>query len=390
MILPVQNTKKSVLNPLTKNLLICIFLLMAFGLVMIYDATSIYSQNIYGNAHKFVFLQVGWIVLGSVFFYLFYNLDYRKLKVFAFFIFLSSLVFLILLALMGMLPCNANIPFSPCVNGANRWLFLNPSPLPKIPFLGVLGFQPAELAKLALILYLSFQLSLKAKKEDAFWVYIIITGLFSGLVLLQPNMSTAVMLGAIGSIMYFVSGFPLKPLLILFPILLLTALLLMFSSSYRRDRVLTFMGGANNDELSEGYHTKQISISLGSGGFFGLGFGQSRQKYQYLPEVATDSLFAIIGEELGFVGTTFVICLFSYFLYLGFSVARGATDLLGKLLATGITSWIGLQFFVNGAAMAKIIPLTGVPMPLISYGGSSMIFSLMALGVLLNISRHSK
>ena len=127
-------------------------------------------------------------------------------------------------------------------------------------------------------------------------------------------------------------------------------------------------------------------IALGSGGLFGVGFGQSRQKFQYLPEVSSDSIFAIIGEELGFIGTTLVVVLFVLFIYKGFTIAKQAPDLLGRLLAVGITSWIGLQFFVNVAAMIEIIPLTGIPIPLISYGGSSMIFSLMGLGILANIA----
>jgi cell division protein FtsW len=153
---------------------------------------------------------------------------------------------------------------------------------------------------------------------------------------------------------------------------------------------MTLLGGNVETELSSGYHIKQILLALGSGGFWGVGFGQSKQKFNYVPEVASDSIFAIIGEEFGFIGTTLVMVAFIYLIYKGFSIAKNSKDLPGRLLAVGISSWIGLQLFVNVAAMTKIIPLTGVPIPLISYGGSSMLFSMMALGILANIDRQSR
>jgi cell division protein FtsW len=146
---------------------------------------------------------------------------------------------------------------------------------------------------------------------------------------------------------------------------------------------------SGNDADASSYHVKQALMALGSGGIGGVGFGQSKQKYQYLPEVASDSIFAIIGEEFGFVGTACVVFAYLYLVYRGFVIAKNAPDLLGKLIATGVSSWLGIQFFVNVAAMTKIIPLTGVPIPLISYGGSSMVFSLMGLGILANINETS-
>jgi cell division protein FtsW len=150
---------------------------------------------------------------------------------------------------------------------------------------------------------------------------------------------------------------------------------------------MTYLSGEPAGDRNESYHVKQISIALGAGGFWGVGFGESRQKYQYLPEVASDSIFAVIGEEFGYIGTTFVIIAFTYLVLLGFNISRKAPDLLGRMLAVGVTSWLGFQFFLNIAAMARLIPLTGVPIPLISYGGSSMVFSLMGLGVLASVQR---
>jgi cell division protein FtsW len=255
----------------------------------------------------------------------------------------------------------------------------------------VVGFQPSEFAKLAFIIFLSVFITNTIGTERSHFRFFLkfagIAGLVSGLVLMQPNMSTAMLIMAIGVSIYFVSGADLKPLFISAPFVLLLAVIFMLSSSYRRERLMTLITHDASKVEQSGYHINQVQIALGSGGFAGLGFGQSRQKYQYLPEVASDSIFAIIGEELGFVGTTFVVAVFVYLFYKGLCIAAEAPDLLGRLLAVGVSCWIGLQFFVNIAAMTKIIPLTGVPIPLISYGGSSMVFSLMALGILANISR---
>jgi len=134
---------------------------------------------------------------------------------------------------------------------------------------------------------------------------------------------------------------------------------------------------------------KQILISLGTGGTFGVGFGQSKQKFQYLPEVASDSIFAIIGEEFGFVGTTIFVLAFSFFIYKGFQIAKNSPDMFGRLLAAGVTTWMAVQFFVNVAAMIRLIPLTGIPLPLVSYGGSATVFSLIGLGLLSSVSNNS-
>jgi cell division protein FtsW len=281
------------------------------------------------------------------------------------------------------------------VNGANRWLYINPPPLPQIPFVGVLGFQPGELAKLTIVLYLSFQLSLimekeisGKEKEDPFKTYMKISVLLSGLIILQPNMSTAVMVFALGTVVYFVSGASLKPLFAVIPVALLAVFIFIVSSPYRMERLKVLISGSDESESS--YHSKQALVALGSGGFWGVGFGQSKQKYQYLPEVASDSIFAIIGEEFGFVGTVTVIIAYSFLIYKGFKIAGRSNDLLGKLLASGISSWFGIQFLINIASMTKLIPLTGVPIPLISYGGSSMLFGMIGLGILGNIQKKSE
>jgi len=374
-----------------KSLLILILSLLLFGLIIISNSTVVSSNNLYGFPYRFALLQLSWIVLGMIGFWIFYHFDYHKLEKASLPLFIISTTFLLTLGIVGILSCDISPSFSPCINGANRWLYLNPSPLPKIPFLGVLGFQPAEFTKLSLILFLSFGINKYINsKKNPFWFYLISTGICSFLVLLQPNMSTAAMLFLIGTSMYFSSGVSLKEFFIAIPITMISLLLAIFISPYRRARFLTLLGGDASSDLSSGYHIKQVLLSLGSGGILGVGFGQSKQKFYYLPEVASDSIFAVIGEEFGFIGTTAVVIAFAFLVFLGLRVAKSAKDTSGKLISVGVTSWIGFQFFINVAAMTKIIPLTGVPIPLISYGGSSILFLLVSLGILCNIEKQNR
>jgi cell division protein FtsW len=378
-----------------KSFVFTVMAFLGFGLFMIADSTAITSSNLYGDPYRFVFLQLGWVAMGLVGFFLFYNLDYRSLTKVSRALFLFTFFSLVLLAVMGVLPCSTSVPFAPCINGANRWVYLNPPPLPEIPFLGVLGFQPGELAKLAIILYLSSLLGSILQKgkppkgyEKPFITYLKVSGMLAGLIVLQPNMSTAAIVFILGTIIYFISGAPLRPVLITIPIFIILSSVVIIASPYRRSRLMALISGDDTEESS--YHVKQALVALGSGGFSGVGFGQSKQKYQYLPEVASDSIFAIIGEEFGFIGTVVVVLAYSYLIYQGFYIAKRSEDLFGKLVAVGIGSWIGIQFLVNVAAMTKLIPLTGVPIPLISYGGSSMVFSLIGLGILGNVKKNSQ
>ena len=386
-----RNSRKTDISG--RKFFIAVTSFLLFGLLMIADSTSVSSKNLYGDPYRFVILQATWAVAGLIAFYFFYRIDYRSLVKISRSLFLFNLLALIVLAIVGLMPCSTSIPFSPCVNGANRWLYLNPAPLPAIPFLGVLGFQPGELAKLSVIVYLASQLSLisqkdkSAKNKKPFEVYLKITVLMAGLIILQPNMSTAAMVFILGTIIYFVSGAPLKPIFITIPIFLLLAILVILSSPYRMARLKAMISGEDSSESS--YHVKQALVALGSGGFSGVGFGQSKQKYQYLPEVAYDSIFAIIGEEFGFIGTVVVVLAYGLFIFKGFRIAKKSQDMFGKLVSIGISSWLGIQFFINVASMTKLIPMTGVPIPLISYGGSSLVFSLIGLGILANVQKNS-
>lgn len=381
------------IKDIDKTLLVLLGFLILFGIVMIYNATVVYSQGTFGGAYRFALLQIVWVLVGLIGFWAFFQINYSNIRKISLPIFGTALGFLLLLGIASIfVDCESGtVPFTPCINGTFRWFYFNPAPLPEIPLLGRVGFQPSEFTKLALVIYLAVLLEKNIKKGlDVFYAFLVIAGLTSFLILLQPNMSTAVLLFLIGLVMYFSSGASIKPLILTIPGLFVAGLGFILFSEYRRDRLLTFLNPEDSAGLSLSYHIKQIQIALGSGGIFGLGFGQSRQKFKYLPEVSADSIFAIIGEEFGFIGTAVFVLIFSILIYKGFSIAKQAPDMLGKLLAVGVTSWIGLQFFVNIAAMTRLIPLTGIPIPLVSYGGSSAVFTLMALGLLANISAKSR
>ena len=380
-----------------RSLLILISLMLLFGVIMIHNATVVYSQGVFGGAYRFVLLQLGWIAAGSLGFLFFYRYDYKKIGRVAYPMFALSLLSLGLLAFLGFLnksgliECSNSIIFAPCINGAYRWLYLNPPPLPKIPLMGVLGFQPSELAKLSLIMYLSVQLNKAIKERDnSFYVYLFPSGLVALFILLQPNMSTAALVFLIATSIYYSTGESLKPLLVTGPVLALTGLLFILTSPYRRDRLLTLIGTTEGKELSLGYHIKQILIALGSGGLFGVGYNNSSQKQGgFLPEVIGDSIFAIIAEELGLIGSVFTVGLFAVLCFFLVNIAKSASDKFGALLVMGINLWIMSQAFVNIAAISGLVPLTGIPLPFISYGGTAVAVLLSGMGIVFNVAKDS-
>ncbi len=205
-----------------------------------------------------------------------------------------------------------------------------------------------------------------------------------GLVLLEPDLGTSIIIVAIAILLYFAAGAPVWHFGIIIPVLAIGVLGLAVLSPYRMARLTTFLH-PERDTQGSSYHIHQALLALGSGGWFGVGIGQSRQKYEYLPEANTDSIFAIIGEEIGFIGAIGVILVFIFLCWRGFRIAKRAPDVFGRLLALGITSWIAVQTIINLSAMVALMPLTGVPF--ISYGGSSLIILFAGVGILLNISK---
>ncbi len=339
--------------------------LVAFGLVMVGNASVVDAARDFGDKWYYLKLQAGWAGIGLVGFWFISRLPYRKLAHLAKMGFVITLVLLVAVLIPG---------FSSRILGARRWLNL-----------GLFSFQPAELAKLTLVIYWAALLS---KSRNVFWPFVTSIALVTGLVMLEPDLGTTVILIGTGLMMYFGSGGKLKPILLGTPVFLLIAAGLIFISPYRRDRLMTYFD-RTRDPLGASYHIRQVLLSLGSGGIGGVGLGQSRQKYEFLPEVTTDSIFAVVGEELGLIGTSAVILAFLFLFWAGMKVVKSTDDQFGANLALGLTGWIMLQALVNIAAMVALVPLTGIPLPFISYGGSSLVIALLSTGILLNISRQS-
>jgi cell division protein FtsW len=260
------------------------------------------------------------------------------------------------------------------VLGASRWIDL-----------GLFSFQPSEIIKLTLAIYLAKVYS-KDMSSASYFVPVIVV---AGLVMLQPDLGTTSIIVGLSMMQIFASGINLIRFAGAGIVGFLITLVLIMTSSYRRERLMTFLK-ISQDPLDEGYHIRQILLALGSGGFWGVGLGQSRQKFLFLPETATDSIFAVIAEEIGFIGSFIFISLFVFLIYRGIVIAKKAPDKFSFLLAVGIISWIAVQTFLNIASMVALVPLTGIPLPFISYGGTSLVITLVGVGILLNISKYAK
>jgi cell division protein FtsW len=269
------------------------------------------------------------------------------------------------------------------IKGAKRWL--SPGSLP-------ISLQPSELAKLAFILYLADWCSTKGEKVRDFSYGLIpfgiVLGLLSVLVFMEPDMGTTLVIFAIGVVMFFVSGAALVHMGVGLFLACMTFGLAAVTASYRVQRILVFLHPWD-DPQGAGFHIVQSQLALGSGGIMGMGLGASRQKYGWLPEQSTDAIFSVWGQEVGFVGAALMIVLFLVVAWRGYQVARSAPDGFSQLLATGVTTWIIFQAMLNIGAVSGSIPFTGVPLPFISYGGSSLVITLAGVGLLLNISKYA-
>jgi len=346
-------------------LLMSVVILTFFGLFMIYDASSFVAFRDFGDKYHYLKDQLIWIVLGFITLTVFSYLDYRRLYLLAFPILLIALVLLILVFIPGI---------GITLMGAHRWINL-----------GFTVLQPAEFVKLALAIYLAAWFSNKEKGRLP--AFLLLMGLVLGLVMLEPDMGTTAVILAEALAIYFLSGANIFYLSILVPLIGFLGYLLIKISPYRAKRLESFLNIGPSLESSS-YHVKQILIALGAGGLTGVGLGNSLQKYAYLPESTTDSIFAIIAEELGFVGVVILILFFIFVFYRCFRIAVNAKDNFGKLLAGGIATFLAVQTIINLASQTALIPLTGIPLPFISYGGSSLIIDLAAIGIILNISKQ--
>jgi cell division protein FtsW len=344
--------------------------LLTLGLIMILSASSVSSFANYGSSFLFFKRQLLWAGVGVVAFVFFSRLDYHRLR---------NTGYLLYPVVIGLLLAVLVPGVGVVAGGSARWIALGP-----------LSFQPSELAKLAVVLFAADVFARKSEGSlrqfgHAMLPLIPALALMTALVVLQPDLGTTLLLGAIGIGMLFVAG---APLLHVVPVAALGASVAIVASlgeSYRRARILAFLNPWA-DPFNTGYQTIQSLIALGSGGWFGVGLGASRQKWSYVPNAHTDFIYAILGEEMGLLGTLVVLGLFAFLAYLGIRAARKAPDRFGMLVAAGITIWIALQALVNVGAVTASLPITGVPLPLVSFGGTSLVVSLAAMGILTNIA----
>lgn len=342
-----------------------VFVLTFLGLLFIADASAPQSLKFFGDRFYFVKQQFLWSLSGFFLFFLLSNIHYRFWFRFSGIIFVLSILLLILV----VTPI-----FGIKALGARRWLNF-----------GSFRFQPSELIKFSLILYFARISELKKSLKH----FVIPLVLVSLLIMLQPDLGTTMVVFAVGVSQIFIAGVNLFYFFVLVFISLLSGFVLIMSSDYRRARFMTFWQ-QTTDPLGHGYHITQILISLGLGGFWGAGLGESKQKYLFLPEAATDSIFAVIAEEIGFIGSVALISLFIYLLYRGLKIAASAPDTFSKVATFGFIVWIGSQVVLNLGSMTALTPLTGVPLPFISYGGSSLVMLLSSAGIILNVSKHRR
>jgi cell division protein FtsW len=340
--------------------------LVVFGLVMVYSATSATAQLGGGDSTTALKRQGIYALLGLVGLVVAARTDYRRLRALA----------PTLLVVSGLL-CAFVAVAAPSVNGARRWLAV-----------GSLTFQPSELAKVAVAIWVSAHLSRRPAPrtlKELVRPIGLVAGLFALLILAEPDLGTTIALVLMLVGVLLVAGVPLPTLGGAVGLASLAGLAMIWTSAYQRARFLAFFHPFS-DPQGAGYQLAQATLGLGSGGIFGRGLGQGIQKIQYLPEANTDMIFAVIGEELGLVGVTLVVLAYAAFAYAGFRVALACRDPFGKRLAAGLTTLVCGQAVVNLAAVLGIAPLTGIPLPFISYGGTNLLLTLASVGVLLNIA----
>lgn len=355
-------------------LLTAVIVLCVFGLIAVYSSSYALGSAQFGDPNYFVKRQAISLALGMLAMVIAMRFDYHLLMR------LSPLIMLV--ALIGL--AAVLVPgIGHSANGAQRWVDVGPLP----------PLQPSEIAKLAVLIYLSAWLAAKGDVLQDFSLGVVpfvgMVGLVGALIMLEPDLGTAVMVAAITGTLFFVAGARLFHVLVLGASGLLMLALLIVTGGYRLDRITSFTS-AEADPSGIGFHTLQLLVAFGSGGFGGVGLGVSRQKFFYVPGSHTDGILAIIGEELGFIGVTVVMLLFFTLLVRGWRTVRHADDQFGSLIAVGVLAWIACQLLINVGGVTRLLPLTGIPLPLISFGGSSLIVTLAAIGVLLSVSRYTR
>jgi len=355
------------------KLFFSVMVLLCIGLVMVASASSYYALTEFNNSNHFLVRQLAFAILGVVFMLGVSKINYRIYAKYAYFIYAGVLLLMILVLVPGI---------GTEINGARRWIDLK-----------FTTFQPSELMKIALTIVLATYIVNNYKKLTSIPKYII-PAMFFLLVCIvmffQNHLSGMIVMAFITGIVFLASGMKLEAKYII-PIILIGALAIggfLFAKGFRMDRITSFLN-PEDDITGSNWQASQSLYAIGSGGLFGRGLGQSRQKYLWLPEAQNDFIFSVTAEELGFVGSIVIIGIFGYFIIRGIRTALKCNDLFGMLIATGITSMFAFQIIVNIAVVTKSMPVTGMPLPFFSYGGTSLLINLVAVGILLNISRHT-
>ncbi|WP_252218490.1 stage V sporulation protein E [Clostridium sp. CMCC3678] len=367
----VNKLKKKNMGQIDYGIFYSVVLLLAVGVVMVYSASSYYAMFKNNDSMYFLKRQLVWAVLGMIVLCTTMSIDYHKIKKYT------------LWLMIGCVPLLLVVFLFPGVNGAQRWIQIGP-----------MSFQPSELAKYVVVLFLAKGIEMKGYGIKNFSTgivpYLFVSGIYAALVLAEKNLSIASVIMIVTFIVLFSAGGRIKHLFgIVAPLMVSAAVIFTVGEPYRRARMLNFVNPWK-DPTGNGYQLIQSFYALGAGGVTGLGLGQSRQKTLYMPEPHNDFIFAIIGEELGLIGCLCIITLFVVFIWRGIKVAMSAKDTYGTLLAIGITSVIAVQSLINIAVVTGSMPVTGVPLPFISYGGTSLVINMAAMGVLLNISRQTE
>lgn len=356
-----------------KNLIVAIGIIIVFGLVMLSSATSALAYYKYGDSYFFFKRQLIGLFLGLAAFWFFSRVDYHRWAKYALWFLVVSIILLLLVFIPGL---------SAEYGRARSWIY-------------VFGFslQPSEFVKIAFLLYLARWLESREKKlhdiAEGIGPFVVVLGFIGLLMILQPDIGTLAIITITSLVVYFVGGGKIRHILAIILIGIVGVAALIKIMPYQADRFQCFFNleYSVNDTC---YQINQSLIAVGSGGIFGRGLGASRQKYMYLPEVSGDSIFAIIGEETGLIFSSLLVILFMYLFYRGYLISKYAPDNFGRILAIGIVTWIVMQAMINIGGMINLIPMTGVPLPFISFGGSAMLASLAAMGVLVNISKHTR
>jgi len=339
---------------------------------MIFSASSAQAYADYRDTAYFVKHQAVYLAVGLALAWIAYKIDYRKLRSFA-----PWALLLCVAALAAVLVPHVGV----VVNGARRWIGA-----------GMISLQPSEFAKLGLILFASAKLSTigdRIKSVKGLFAILSVTFLMAGLIFFEPDMGTASLLAFTAFAMLFAAGARLEHLAAIVLVTLPPTLLAVLASPYKRARIFAFLDPWK-DPQNTGFHIVQSLLALGSGGLMGVGPGESRAKFFYLPEQYTDFIFSVLGEELGLVGTVLVVVLFLFFAYRSIRIAIAAPDRFGFFLASGCTALITIQAFVNIGVVTSSWPVTGVPLPFISFGGSSLIVSLICVALIMNVGRYRR